>query len=474
MLNKEKNIFQQEQNDLLKTILDNRFFIPWKERYQMRDCCENDELSFHLSEDSHLEIYLSAKCNQNCEYCYLIKNKGLYPEELDNKENVLKNLAIFFNYLIGEEFCIKDIEYFTGEIWHTQYGLDVLELTLEAIENGLQIERVTIPSNCSFILSDPQMHKIQRYINKFNEIGTPLTFSISIDGKVLEEKTRPLNSKKSIKDDDFYDKLFTFAQHNNFFFHPMVSSVSCKDWIENYKWWKEKCEEYDFFVNQAVMMLEVRNNDWTDETIDDYNNFMKYLIDSNIEELGGVEEFADALFTLTDKYEGYFGGYIPFGFGREDTFAGCSVSNSLTVRIGDLAICPCHRTAYNKYLYGKFVVENDEIVDIEALNPQMAVRILMANNNIAHHGCDVCPFAPYCLKGCFGSQLEITQDPFMPVENVCYFFKRKWTFLIDYYEKLGVLNILRNNLNPYHHYYPEWLRMLKFAEAVKENGVGKY
>ena len=62
--------------------LDNRFFIPWKERYQMRDCCENDELSFHLSEDSHLEIYLSAKCNQNCEYCYLIKNKGLYPEEL--------------------------------------------------------------------------------------------------------------------------------------------------------------------------------------------------------------------------------------------------------------------------------------------------------------------------------------------------------------------------------------------------------
>jgi hypothetical protein len=83
----------------------------------------------------------------------------------------------------------------------------------------------------------------------------------------------------------------------------------------------------------------------------------------------------------------------------------CSVADHLTIRLGDLAICPCHRTAYNKYLYGKFVVENDKIVDISAINTQMAIRILFANNKIASFGCDNCIFSEYCIKVCFGSQL---------------------------------------------------------------------
>jgi len=39
------------------------------------------------------------------------------------------------------------------------------------------------------------------------------------------------------------------------------------------------------------------------------------------------------------------------------------------VRLGDLAICPCHRQAYDEYLYGHFVVENNRITGIKANNP---------------------------------------------------------------------------------------------------------
>ena len=86
---KDKDVFAQEQSEWLKTMLDARFFQPWRDLF-------NEEDPHRLSHEASLEIYLTAKCNQKCEYCYLIKNQGLYPQEFDNKETVLKNLDILY------------------------------------------------------------------------------------------------------------------------------------------------------------------------------------------------------------------------------------------------------------------------------------------------------------------------------------------------------------------------------------------
>ena len=72
-----------------------------------------------------------------------------------------------------------------------------------------------------------------------------------------------------------------FAKHNNFAFHPMISSHNIKHWIENYKWWMEKFKQYDFSL-PSLMTLEVRNNDWTDETISQYCEFLEYVIEDTI------------------------------------------------------------------------------------------------------------------------------------------------------------------------------------------------
>lgn len=77
MLNEDKNQFQAEQTKLLKTILDLRFFQPWVD--MTRD-------SGALNQDANLEIFLTAACNQKCDYCYLIKHEGLYPRECMNYE----------------------------------------------------------------------------------------------------------------------------------------------------------------------------------------------------------------------------------------------------------------------------------------------------------------------------------------------------------------------------------------------------
>lgn len=113
------------------------------------------------------------------------------------------------------------------------------------------------------------------------------------------------------------------------------------------------------------------------------------------------------------------------------------------MRLGDLAICPCHRTAYNQYLYGYFIVEDDEISGVKAVNPILATKIWMGNNLTTTPICDACPINECCLHGCLGAQTEYGKDPFMPLENVCKFFKAKYSTIFKYYREHGIIDCLK-------------------------------
>lgn len=465
ILNSDKTQFDKEQTDLVKFILNERFFKPWS----LHQTFEIDDnlFDYSLIGESALEIYLTAKCNQKCEYCYLHRFPGLYPAEYDKQEIVLHNLQLLFDYIIENDFYIPSIEYFTGEIWHSEYGLKVLEMTLQAVKNGLRTDSFTIPSNCSFVADEIQLGKIQRYIDALSRQGVRLVFSISVDGAPVEDFARPLNNGW-VKTEEFYDRLFLFAQHNTYYFHPMVAACDIEKWIENFQWWENKCIEYDMDPDVCIMMLEVRNNDWTQEKIESYCKLLDYFIDRQWKNNDyNIERFCKELFNYQG---GGLHGYVPYAPARSDTFPGCTVANSLTVRAGDLAICPCHRTAYNKFLYGRFVVENDKICDIEGYNPQMAMRILMSNFNLTNFGCDTCIYSKYCLKGCLGSQYETTGDPFMPMECVCKFFKAKLKFLANKYNELGVYDWVRENARPEEEWYLRIQEWLQFAEEVIKDG----
>ena len=52
-----------------------------------------------------------------------------------------------------------------------------------------------------------------------------MCFSISVDGMIVENLTRPLNNNIE-KTEEFYERLFLFAKHNTFYFHPMISAES--------------------------------------------------------------------------------------------------------------------------------------------------------------------------------------------------------------------------------------------------------
>ena len=466
ILANDKKQYEKEQDELLKTILELRFFNPWKLKTSYVDMRS-------LQHDSNLEIYITNTCNQQCSYCYLPQYPDLYPQECNNNKTILNNLRILYDYIIEKGFYIPHVNFFTGEIWHTQLGYGILDITYEYItQRGLQIGDFTIPTNCYFATKDETFQKMQQYVDKFNNCGTPLFISLSIDGKYVDSISRKRNDEALIYTDEFYDAIFTFAKYNDFCFHPIISAEVIDLWPDNLKWWMKQCEKFNIDFIKNVMFLECRNNDWTEEAIKKHCNLIETIADYylTVNCKNDMRLFADALIGVTHGQTG-LGNYHPWVLTQNDTFLGCTVAQYLTVRLGDLAICPCHRQAYEKYLYGRFIVENNKITGIKAINPYMAIKILMANTRTAYHGCASCIFNKCCLKGCLGSQLETLKDPFFPIPSVCMMFKMKYKYLIDYYSRLGLFD--------YYAQYPvdtaeakliAFLLQLKLDVEGEENG----
>lgn len=460
----DQNTFQLENDQLLTFILENRFFKVWRDREG-----QNGEPS--MWRDTNIELFITPTCNLKCEYCYLQRySDGLYPKEYRDKEQILRNMRTLFEWFLKEGFSAKGLDLFSGEIWHTPFGFEVLDVVLEYARKGVLFEEITIPTNCTFIVDDENMNRMQNYIDDLSALGTRLIISCSIEGAVLEKKTRPFADKKknSTRDERFYDKLFAFAKKNNYLFHPMVAAANVKDWIENYEWYEQQIADYKIDTPSPIMMLEVRNGDWTDESIADLLKFYDYQLDRQLKECGGsVKALSEFLVGKNSQGRGYLNYALPLA----NNHPGCSVATHLCVRLGDLAICPCHRTSYDKLLYGKFKVEDGEIVGITCNNPQMAIRVLGGNNKIDHHGCDVCPYNGLCMRGCFGAQYEYAGDAFMPVDSVCKMFKAKINHLIDRYIEIGIIDEWRKS-SEYEVFYMYIQRLLGEIDRVQEYRKG--
>lgn len=427
--------FEQENDALLEDILEENFYRGFKDITKAKYA------------NNSLELNITATCNQKCEYCYLTKfGDQIYPPEIRNEDQIVENTKMLIDYFLEKGYHPGTLDIFSGEIWGTKLANRVFEAILDGINRGWGITFIMIPSNMSFILSPTKLKNIENWIDKFEKVNCRLTFSASVDGLYIEAEERSfknekLNANRSYE--NFYSKLFEWCKKYKFAFHPMVAANSIEKWIDNITWWEKMFAKYKLDPFEYGMYLEVRNDEWTLEKIDSYLDYLNYFIEYDFRELLGSDIRSwvkEAICTEPNPKKGYFP-YVLLNSG--DTF-NCTINTSLIVRLGDLAIGPCHRTHYDKFLYGKYRVEDGKITGVKANNIQLA-NLVLNQSSKGIMKCEKCPISHNCMRGCLGAQYESTGEILQPCESVCQFMKARIIFLYLKYKKMGVFDFVEQS-----------------------------
>lgn len=421
---------QLEDNKLLYTLFDSLFFSKWNKSNQT----------------GAIELNITADCNYKCEYCYLyMHGDKLYPKEERSPKKIKENLKLLIDWIHKNDYFIYTVNLFSGELLAGQLGLDILEILYQTNKKKKFCHDIVIPSNCSFIRNKDYTKKIDDFYKKFEELDIYIYISCSIDGGPIDETSRA--SKIDIKrEEEYYNNLFTFGKKHNFGYHPMVARTFLNHYKENYDWWVKQIKTYykddPFLVDKKPMFLEVRNDDWDEEILKKYRDFLWYMVDTDIKEFhnGNIEEEAHRLFN-TSKNK-FFSvnelAKLPFVEPRMT----CAIQFYPCIRLGDLVFNPCHRTSYSGLNYGKFTIENNTITGIEAWNVPLATKIYSINPITSHPKCSNCKIKEICLRGCLGSQLETTGELFSPIDSVCNLMYTKMSTLYEIYDYYNFIDII--------------------------------
>jgi len=367
-----------------------------------------------------LELIISPRCNLKCKYCY-INNFGhrLYPSKIYNEAKIIENTDIIIDWLISNKYRPR-LDLFSGEIFAQDLGHKVIELIYEKykrVQEDAKISYICVPTNFTFIQDKELTDRVQSYIDKFREIGIIFHLSASFDGKYMEQN-RPYKANidydlNKPRDDEYYEKVFEFVKKNDCGLHPMVYSEGIELWKKNFLWFQGMMSKHGIDWRK-IYLLQVRNAEWTRKQCKGLYDFVVWLTKWAFNKVGrNKEKYIDFL-----KCHPYGFNILKTTLGDNGRGLACSIQSSLAVRLGDLALVPCHRLMYETQEYGRFIVENGRITGIEAINPELLIGVVSHDFRSTAY-CITCSIRDLCSGGCLGSQYEITGDPFTPIPTMC-------------------------------------------------------
>lgn len=379
-----------------------------------------------------LELFIGTKCNLACKYCYLNK----YGNELFPKGNVLKNTEALLDWL-AEKDMKPQIEIFSGEPLIQESTWKICNMIFDKIKAPTV---VVIPTNYTFLLSEKQTIKVEELLEHSRQVGIPVFLSASFDGKFCESN-RPFKLGKETRDDDYYDRCFAFNKKWRFGFHPMIYSEKIENWVDNFKWFQGMMKKHNIPATN-LYLLEVRNVEWSQQQLQNFMNFTRFLVRWSFQVLsrGDIERWFDFIF----KQRGF--NFLSSALSTVGRGIGCSIQSTLTVRMSDLTIVPCHRLAYKQFDIAKFQVTDSKITGISAKNPELAIGI-MSHEQRNSPFCELCPLKYVCQGGCLGSNYEVTGNPFTPIPTVCKLEHAKMLAYVQELEALGIIHHVYERVN---------------------------
>jgi radical SAM protein with 4Fe4S-binding SPASM domain len=126
---------------------------------------------------------------------------------------------------------------------------------------------------------------------------------------------------------------------------------------------------------------------------------------------------------------------------------GCSIQSTIHLKLGELALVPCHRTSYPPFVFGYFKVKNNKIIGVNASNPELMLTIYSFDAKNQPQ-CENCLLKDICSFGCLGSQFEKTGDLFSPIPTVCQLEHVKISSIIRALKELKMFEIVLGKIEP--------------------------
>jgi len=420
--------FKQENDRLLNSFFERTFFSGWT---------NNDP---RYENFRRLELILNSKCNLRCKYCYYTKHgRELYPDKISKPKLILDNLKMLLDWLIEHGYA-PTIDFFSGEPLFQNVGFDALYMILSMFRPvKMKPKAIVIPTNYTFLLSKSLTGRVEDLIED-SKGSIPIYLSASFDGKFCEGN-RPMKTKVDRRVNAYYNKCFRFNKRHGFGFHPMVYSELIERWRDNFLWFQSMFKRFNIPFNN-IYLLEVRNVEWSKPQLREYAKFIKFLIKWTFENpcKGGVSNYLDFIF----KRRGY--NILSNCLTTIGRGVGCSLQSCLYVRLGDLAIVPCHRQSYDEFILGRFKVEDEKIVGIEAEDPELAIAEITFDHKVLPQ-CESCMIKHLCQGQCPGSMYEITGDPFSVIPSVCRLEHIKVRAMIEAYKEIGIYSAIKARVN---------------------------
>lgn len=449
MLTMEEN-YNLEEKKLFNTFLDSHLLpLPTNTN------CEGK----YFPNNQGIELIVRPECNQKCEYCYIYKHGDeLYPTRI-NKEQTLHNIDLVFDYIYHQrKNFLYEIELFAGDMFYDEIYFDILDLCDKYLKEMKQEAPdlfnkqilIACPCNLRWVYEKPEyVNKFRQYYHHFeDEYGAFLSFSWSTDGLYATD-TR---EKKKL-DEEYFNTIFKFCKEFLCGYHPMIAAENIKTWCENYDWWLEKYKEFDLTFPRYFMpyMLEVRNDNWTDETIEYHNKFLNHLMKWRLKMChNNKKELARHLFFGDGKDNSLLAlnGCDPLvlwdiqGDRKMNEGMGCSGQDLIHFNCTNLSLVQCHRTSYFQFVPVFFITDekNEHIIDFKTNNIGSYITWRL-NKSENWPICSQCDYLPVCKQGCPGAQFEYSGELYMPIPSLCNYFKKTYDYLYDLYKEYGLIEI---------------------------------
>jgi len=439
--------FEYQNKQIGLSFLEHTIFRGWK-------------TNFHQSW-KNLELFIGGKCNLACKYCYLHKyGDQLFPKYLDDSTTI-KNLELVCDWLL-ENAYYPDIEIFSGEPLINEKGFIAIDLVLDKFANKYPGMKLTIPTNMTFLLNDMLTSKVEELYVKAAQGNVKLLLSASVDGKYCGVN-RPMKNGLEYNTDEFYDKVFAFIKKHGLGLHPMVYSENIELWPANFLWFQEMLNKFQIDWTN-LYLLEVRNYNWSIQEVILFEKFIDFLIRWTFKQCNSnVDEYIKFMF-------GHSHGFNILGspLSSVDRGIGCSIQSTLVLRVGDLAIFPCHRLSYPIFKLGHFITQENRISGLEIDNVEMLI-VKHTFEGRTMPICESCLIKDLCSLGCLGSQFEVTGDLFSPIPTVCRLEHGKIIAMIRTYKDLDIYDDVMSRISKAKKYAMEELYVLR---GNKETSIG--